>query len=734
MVASLLAAFLLSLQLPQAETTTFADGATAELYARARVRHVRQDSLVRDYQAVVHTRMDVTAGRSRFGRQTALVAHETVASVTWRAPNDLRVRVLGARSAAPVLRMMVGLNPELDDELDDDVREELRQEVWFDRPWFIPRSLGDSIRLMGVPDRAALHPLAADATEYYRFAITDSVSLSVPGRVVRAIKMSVKPKELGASLVAGDMWIDRETGDVVRLMIVFIGRYLWEEPDGTSPQDSTAALKENEWANRMLSVEADIEYALVRQRYWLPHRQLLAITAEIPWFVNAAIPARAVSTFSDYQVNTSPDLSFVLQVEDDRTESPPRTRIVAKVGDRYSDDASTHEERYKNGYYRAGRWSDGRWEVDVPPARSLVSYAWGDEFKVALDADEQRRIRESVAELASISEGLPRQWIGQRRLQVAWERFSDIVRFNRVQGLSLGAGLQFRPGPSFTTVLLTGRFAFGDLRPTASAVLRRDGPSGRFDLSAFWTVSEVEPWTGGLGVGNSINAFSTGHDDAEYYRKLGAGISYQWNTGVLQDFQFAAFVESHESTPTAVSAPIPNLFGDGTFPSNTAVAEDVFLHTTLSRLTRIGFTELQTGADLLGNQDTAAVRLWGSAAIPFRVIQRTGMLTLRAGATVGDSLEQMGYRLGGPQTVRGYLYGTRVARQFWSAQLDFALRKSPIWAPVIFGDVGDTFSSDPLIGGGVGLSLLNGMIRFSLSKGFHPATDLRFDLVFRAPR
>ena len=335
MVASLLALFLLSLQLPQAETTTFADGATAELYARARVRHVRQDSLVRDYQAVVHTRMDVTAGRSRFGRQTALVAHETVASVTWRAPNDLRVRVLGARSAAPVLRMMVGLNPELDDELDDDVREELRQEVWFDRPWFIPRSLGDSIRLMGVPDRAALHPLAADATEYYRFAITDSVSLSVPGRVVRAIKMSVKPKELGASLVAGDMWIDRETGDVVRLMIVFIGRYLWEEPDGTSPQDSTAALKENEWANRMLSVEADIEYALVRQRYWLPHRQLLAITAEIPWFVNAAIPARAVSTFSDYQVNTSPDLSFVLQVEDDRTESPPRTRIVAKVGDRY---------------------------------------------------------------------------------------------------------------------------------------------------------------------------------------------------------------------------------------------------------------------------------------------------------------------------------------------------------------------------------------------------------------
>jgi len=733
MVASLLA-LLLAPQLQQGETATFSDGATAELYARARVRHVRQDSLVRDYQAIVRTRMDVTAGRSRFGRQTALVAHETVARLTWRSPNDLRVRVLGARSAAPVLRMMGGLNPELDEEVDDDVREEFRQEVWFDRPWFIPRSLGDSIRLMGVPDRAALHPLAAGATDHYRFAITDSVSLSVPGREVRAVKMRVEPKELGASLVAGDMWIDRDTGDVVRLMIVFVGTYLWEEPDGTLPEDSAAALRENEWANRLLSVEADIEYALVRRRYWLPHRQLLAITAEIPWFVNAAIPARAVSTFSDYHVNASPDLSFVLALEEDTTRRRSRTRVGAKVGDRYSEDESTAEERYRNGYYRAGLWSEGRWEVDVPPADSLTSYHWDAEFKVVLDADEQKRISESVAELASISEDLPRQWIGRRQFQMAWERFSDIVRFNRVQGVSLGAGLQFRPGWAFTTILLTGRFGLGDAKPTASAVLRRDGPGGRWDLLAYWDVREVEPWTGGLGVGNSINAFFTGHDDAEYYRSLGGGMSYQWNTGFLRDFEFGAFVESHESTPTEVSAPIPNLFGDGTFPTNRPVAEDVFLRGTLSRFTRIGFAELRGAAEVLGNPDTAVVRFWGSATIPFRVIRRTGTLTLRAGAMAGDSLAQMDFRVGGPQTVRGYLYGTRVARQFWSAQLDFALRRSAIWAPVVYADIGDTFSADPLIGGGVGLSLLNGMIRFSLSKGFHPANDVRFDLVFRAPR
>ncbi len=734
MVTSLLAALLISTPVQQGDTATFSDAVTAELYARARVRHVRQDSLVHDYRALVHTRMDVTAGRSRFARQTALVAHETVARVTWRTPNDLKVQIRGARSAAPVLRMMVGISPELDEELEgEDVRGEFRQEVWFDRPWFIPRSLGDSVRLMGVPDRAALHPLAASATEHYRFSIIDSVRMSVPGREVRAVKMRVQPKELAPSLVAGDMWIDQETGDVVRLTIVFVGEYLWEEPNGDTPQDSADAREDNEWATRFLSVEADIEYALVARQYWLPHRQLLAITAQIPWFVNATIPARAVSTFSEYQVNTSPAVNFMVPIEEDSTGDRSRTRIRAKAGEPRRDHP-TREERYRDGYYQAGLWSNGRWEVDVPPADSLAAYEWAEEFKVSLDAEEQKRIHESIAELANISEELPSQWVGERKFHMAWERFSDIARYNRVQGFSVGAGFQFRPGPRFTTSLLTGRFALGDLKPNASAIWRRDGPSGRLDLSGYWDVHEVEPWTHGLGVGNSINAFFTGHDDAEYFRVLGGGFSYEWYTGLLRNFELGAYYEYQESMPTEVRAPVPSIFGGGVFPPNSPVVEGEYLRGALTHSARLGFTEFREGAEVSGNKDRVAGRIWGSATIPFSLIRRTGTITLRAGVLVGDSLAQMDFRLGGPQTVRGYTYGTRVDRQFWSAQLDFALRRSAIWAPVVFADIGDTFSSDPLIGGGAGLSLLNGMIRFSLSKGFRPATNVRFDLVFRAPR
>lgn len=288
MVTALLA---LALSLQQADSATFQDAATAELYALARRRHIRQDTLVRDYQASIHTRLEASAGKSRFARQTTLMAHETMARITWKMPNDLKVQVVGTRAKLPLIGMLSGLA-----DVDDDVERELRNELVMDRPWFIPRAFGDSIRLMGVPEHAALHPLAAGATDYYRFAIVDSVEVRVPGQVVRAKAMSIEPKRFGPALVAGTMWVDAATGDVVRMRMLFLGEYLWDEPSGNTPEDSADARRDNAEAKKYLTVEAEIEYALIDQRYWMPYRQFLGITVEIPMFLNMTIPARAVTT------------------------------------------------------------------------------------------------------------------------------------------------------------------------------------------------------------------------------------------------------------------------------------------------------------------------------------------------------------------------------------------------------------------------------------------------------
>jgi len=117
-----------------------------------------------------------------------------------------------------------------------------------------------------------------------------------------------------------------------------------------------------------------------------------------------------------------------------------------------------------------------------------------------------------------------------------------------------------------------------------------------------------------------------------------------------------------------------------------------------------------------------------------RAFRRTGTITLRGGTARGDGLPQLAFRVGGPATVRGYDYGVRVARDFWSAQLDYAINRSPVFSPVVFADIGDTFTGDALIGGGIGISLVNGLLRFNLSKGFNPVTAVRFDLAFAAAR
>ena len=181
MVTALLVGFLATLAPQQGANATFSDATTAELYARARVRHIRQDSLVRDYSAMVDTRVDAAGGRSRFARLTTLMVRETKARVTWRAPNDLKVEALGARVAAPIFRIVAGMGGDIADEMEEGERE-FAQDAWFDRPWFIPRALGDRISLIDLPDRPALHPLATDATDHYHYAITDSVRISVPGR------------------------------------------------------------------------------------------------------------------------------------------------------------------------------------------------------------------------------------------------------------------------------------------------------------------------------------------------------------------------------------------------------------------------------------------------------------------------------------------------------------------------------------------------------------------------
>lgn len=688
----------------------YADSSTAALVALARERHLRQDSLVRGYQALVRTRVDAAAGRSRFARMFPLIVHETAARVTWARPNDLKMDVLGVRGRSAF--------------------DDAEPDVLFSRPWFVPRALGDSIRLMGVPETAALHPLAPGAERYYRYAIRDSLRMVIPGRTVQAVAIRVEPRREGPSLVAGDLWVDATSGDAVRLSVTFLGEFLWDAPEeGDSPEDSASARRDNRWAQRFLSVQADLEYALFENLFWMPYRQLLNILVEWDILFRGALPVRAVTTFEDYRINAdvAPQFAVDLNDDDDGDVDRPRTRCP-----RCPEDGNTQANRREYGFDRADRSGQGRWEISYPPRDSLRAYAWQDSLALDLDPADRERIRRTVAELSRLAEDLPDEWFGRPRHSLQWERFSDIVRYNRVQGPSVGLGYELRPGPAFTTVHLGARFGFSDQRPTGHITLRRDAPGGALELSAYRDVHDAEPWTDGTSLGNSFNALFTGHDDADYHLALGASVGFRGYHGFAEDLGVTLAAERHRSMAAEagwIGGGVPEV------RPNPAVTEGDFLRLQVTRDARLGRSRLQLGAEGLLGEGVEGGRAWGSGEFPFRVFDRTGALSLRTGAAGGDVVPQLLYRVGGPETVRGYFYGYRAGERFWSAQLDWALARNWLAAPVVFVDAGGTYTSDdPLIGVGAGASFFGGWMRLNFSKGVRPVEDLRFDLLFRAPR
>jgi hemolysin activation/secretion protein len=145
---------------------------------------------------------------------------------------------------------------------------------------------------------------------------------------------------------------------------------------------------------------------------------------------------------------------------------------------------------------------------------------------------------------------------------------------------------------------------------------------------------------------------------------------------------------------------------------------------------------------VLANDARGTGRGYGWLSLPLLRGRRIPTLTLRAGMTTARPLAQQAFRLGGNGTVRGFDYGSRTGRAFWAAQLDWPITRGVI-QPVLFADAGQAgylgdrsipgVRNSVIAGGGAGLSILGGVVRFDLS---HPITKggsgLRFDLVMRA--
>ncbi len=711
-VGFLIAAVALSAPIaPPADTLpTYSSEATRALVSRAQERHAADDTTVSDYTAKLRYRVSFALGKRKWARVPTYAVEEQEGTVQWQAPNDLRLDILGRRSASR----------SKDIDLSSD----------FSRPWFVPRGLGDSVRIFGndFPTRAALHPLAADGPEWYRYELTDSIALATArGTSVRLYAVEVVPSRPGPSLVAGTIWIDSATAQVARFTFRYVGNELWVDRDDDDPDIGKmgGAKKANSFINKILTVDSDLEYGLQEERYWMPSRQVLSGTLQIPIISDIIIPFEAITTFWDYDINSGRPVVF---------DTPPPDTGAKRTMDRESDSLAP--------VVRSGVWADGRYEVHRPPVDTLKSYAaWGDSLTLDLSPQEDQQVRQVQAELALLAEGLPSDVTGIKPGGVNYEAFADIIRFNRIQGLSLGYGYAVDvPGWSFTRAQATLRFGFSDARLTGQLGLIREAPAGRWRLEGYRSIGEVEPFFRVNTFGNTMNGIFAAHDDADYYLAQGGRIGYETSVGRGLELDLRARFEDQQSVETDATSAINDfLGGSGDFPANTPVTEGFFVGVTATLSGVAGTGTWRIGAEGLGGEAGTTGRFM--AEVRQRAFGARGVtITGRGGVTTNDPLPQMAFRLGGLETVRGFDYGTYQGQAFWSMQGDWTPFKGSV-RPVLFADVGQAgelgsvLSQKPLVGIGAGLSFFNGIVRFDLSVPVAgPTHGLRFDIQFGAPR
>jgi hypothetical protein len=723
------------------DTSTYADRATELLVARAMARHHAQDSTVRDYTAKLRYRVSFGFARRKWGDPLPVAVEEQDATLTWQLPNDLRVDMLGRRSASQLQGVDLSST--------------------FSHPWFVPRTLGDSLRIFGAsqtPDRAAPHPLAPGAEKYYRYVAGDSITVASAARRTTVQAITITPKYSDGAYVAGKIWIDLATGDVVRFTFRFVGAELWGSPDGKTPADSADARREGRFVSQLIELNADLEYSLQDNQYWMPYRQVIAGKLKLPFGIDFAMPFEAMTTFDDYAINHGARVTFDAPFPRDttprgrnggrlvasnrdarspRAAPPPADSSRARFDSLRRADTSATRSRFRNrtGYLVGG----GRYEIHRPPPDSLRRYdGWGDSLVLQGNPADRRRLQQSLTDLEHITEALPPEMTGRAGAGLAWERLSDILRYNRVEGTTFSVGARLPTRISFTDLYGTLRFGLADDRVMARVAAVRDAPGGRLILAGMRDLVDADPYAIGLNFGNSLRGILTGHDDGAYLLAQGSRVTFETSGGRGTELMLSARAEDERSVTSQARAFFPRLVGtDGYFPATDPVREGF--------ATGAGLRLDHTGIKLRWMVNVEALDVAGRAAgrvaaelRPAPLLHGWASVRIKAATAIGDdSVPQLTLRAGGLNTIRGYDFGVAHGNTLWSLQLDLS---RPSRAPIrYFGfvDAGQAadraqFGAAPLLSGaGVGVSVLGGFVRAELS---HPITEtagrgLRFDLV-----
>jgi hypothetical protein len=705
-------------------TDSYANQATADLVQRARAARERNERLVTSYTASVTQRMG--AGIRALSRDRMLYHQELAANIAWKRDGKSTIEVTGARQALPAILRGEKVPADLDGQVS----------------WLVINPAEDYLGMLGSDADGFVYPLREGGEQDYRYAIGDTTVITLAsGKRIRLLQLEITPRRAEWKLMSGALWFDADTYGLVRAVFRPARAYdMRRDGDQDDLEDVPS------WVNAQGEIKfITMEYGLYEDRWWmLRYAALDAMGNAGSWL---GVPVKFERVYSDYQVEggTPPPEGSTfrpagtVRPREHEEEQDPESRRALRDSLRTirRECRDTLSDRKKiEGCMNLGRRRDTTLEVIVPrdTLSLLTSPSLGEpilQMGDLITESELRGLADAIKQLPG-APGTPTVQV-PRNLRAVLRN----ARFNRVEGLSLGINGGLQSG-RFTLDAL-GRIGFADLVPNAELGASISGERSRFRLGGYRRLAPVNPDTRPFGVVNSVWGVLAQRDDGDYFRTLGVELTGQntetswWSWRMFAERQKPAYVETDFSLPSLFSEDRhfrPNVIADRADQIGAALA----LHGNkpLSRT-------LQMGGEISLEAAAGDFEFGRGSATVRAIVTPRAMLAMAveaaAGVTTGSVPLQSRFYLGGPATLRGYDGAVIAGASYWRGRVEVG-NTFPAARLTAFSDIGwagpraDFTRGKPLIGAGVGASLLDGLVRMDLARALRSPTGWRFDLYF----
>lgn len=728
--------------------TAFADAGARSLLERARATRVRQDTALAAYDATTYQRISVGMGIRRFGRERLLFRQEQATRVQWRRGEGAVVDVLGSRQAVPSSKGGLNVQVEADGDMGPVPYFPGQESLW----------IGGDLAKREVNDREIVHPLAEGAEAYYTYHTGDSVTVRLQGgRTISLRELRVRPRQPKWNLAVGSLWFDTDNAQLVRAVYrLSVPMEIWtvvEDAADEGDDDVPGWVKAMVNPLRATVSAVTVEYGLEGGSFWLPRVQSLEAEAQAAFM---RVPVRFEQSFRYSGVTGSLDSASALPVipvvaaEDSRAwrdsvnALPPAERDSARARRR-----AARASQCETGTVRtqtASRYEGALTVLTRIPCDTAALATSSALPESIFDQDEltfDKRMQDALVE-ASLALGDQAMWAPQPPV-ISYGLGDGLMRYNRVEGLSPAVAAEAQLGRGYEVRALA-RVGTADWQPNAELTLTRGDGRRTLDASVYRRLAAANDWGEPLGLSSSLSAVLFGRDEGFYYRSWGVEVGGLGTGRGMGDgtFSWRLFSERHDAADVETQFALYNKVAGERFLPN-IVADEGSVTGMGARWVRsfgVDPRRLRLLADVRGEGGVGSFtygRGLADLTLSRGLSERLdGALTLSAGSSVGGVPAQRRFYLGGPQSVRGQDAGAMVGDAYWMTRAELAT--SAIAArPVLFYDLGwagargDWRTPGRLASGaGAGVSVLDGLFRFDVSRGFHPERQWRVDMYLEA--